>query len=76
MGIFVAGPGIAPGPGAYETPEILLLHPAKTIYYVLSKKARNKKEASFQKTSKFLLFSLKNTPATNLYFKAPPFFKK
>lgn len=28
MFLFVAGPGIAPGPGAYETPELLLLYPA------------------------------------------------
>lgn len=26
--LLVAGPGIAPGPGGYEPPEILLLHPA------------------------------------------------
>ncbi len=26
--IYVAGPGVAPGSGAYETPEILLLYPA------------------------------------------------
>jgi len=32
---FVAGPGIAPGPPAYETGEILLLYPA--IYETVDK---------------------------------------
>ena len=31
---YVAGPGIAPGSGAYETPEILLLYPAIKINFI------------------------------------------
>ena len=31
----VAGPGIAPGSGAYETPEILLLYPAIKVDIIL-----------------------------------------
>jgi hypothetical protein len=34
----VAGPGIEPGTGAYETPEMPLLHPA------IDKKFNNKKD--------------------------------
>jgi len=36
-GNFVAGPGIAPGSGGYEPPEILLLYPAIGMWIVYRK---------------------------------------
>lgn len=42
----VAGPGFAPGPGGYEPPELLLLHPAKNC-------------GDFQIYSNFILIAIK-----------------
>ncbi|MDB5254041.1 MAG: hypothetical protein JWL80_107 [Parcubacteria group bacterium] len=39
--LVVAGPGLAPGSGGYEPPEILLLYPAITPHYILFSCFRN-----------------------------------